>query len=101
MAILMVSSINEDDYHEVLGVVEGMKEDSYLDQFVPMVEETRSGRGEADCQRQICGHAGSGWRGLSRREVPALHGALLLHCVFCFAAFKSKTEAKTLKAIHA
>ena len=83
VAVLVAIAVNEDGFREVLGAAEGMKEEGQLSQFLPMAPWTRLGRREAHRRRQVHGDAGGRGRGVSGRQIPALHGAFLPQRFLC------------------
>ena len=73
VAILVAIAVNEDGFREVLGAAEGMKEDKAS--WVSFFQWLR-GRG-LNGVKLIVGDAGGRGRGVSGRQIPALHGAFL------------------------
>ena len=78
VAVLVAIGVDEQGYRQVLGVMEGTKEDAdSWRQFLPVPEATWTSRRTAGDQRQVPG-PGRGVGGvLSRRRLAAMHGALV------------------------
>ena len=58
------------------------------------IPRTRLGGREAHRWRQVHGDAGGRGRGVSRRQIPALHGAFLPQCFLCCAKIQGQNCGK-------
>ena len=63
-------------------------------QLLPMAPRPRSGRREAHRRRQVHGDAGGRGRGVSRRQISALHGAFLPQRFLCCAQIQGQNCGK-------
>ena len=83
VAVLVAIAVNEDGFREVLGAAEGMKEDKAS--WVSFFQWLR-GRG-LDGVKLVVGGCG---RGVSGRQIPALHGAFLSQRFLCCAQIQGQ-----------
>ena len=83
MAILVAITVNGDGYREVLGAVEGMKEDkaSWVNFFQWLRGRSLDGA-KLVVGRQVPWNAGGRGSGVPRGQIPAVHRPLLPQCVF-------------------
>ena len=95
VAVLVAIAVNEDGFREVLGAAEGMKEDkaSWVS-FFQWLRGRGLGRREAHRRRQVHGDAGGRGRGVSGRQIPALHGAFLPQRFLCCAQIQGQNCGK-------
>ena len=78
VAVLVAIGVRADGYREILGVVEGVKEDTESWRNFLRHLKQRGLRGRAPTRlRQVPGPRGSGGRMLSRGQLAALHGPLV------------------------
>ena len=78
VAVLVAIGVDQDGYRQILGVVEGAKEDAESwRQFLRHLKERGLSRSGAGHQRQVPGAGRSARRVLSRGRLAALHGPLV------------------------
>lgn len=83
MAILVAITVNGDGYREVLGAVEGMKEDkTSWGNFFQWLRGRSLDGAKLVVERQAPWNAGGRGSGVPRGQIPAVHRPLLPQCVF-------------------
>ena len=77
VAVMVAIGVNEDGYREVIGCAEGFTAGRVLARFPVAAEVARAARRSHVHRRQGRRHGRLDRRGLPRRQIPALHRALL------------------------